>query len=227
MARLHHRRETLPELAEIDQLSTKRKELDDQRVDLQTTVDDLTREQKKADQEVELVKARKLRDDERLNSGAITDPHALEAIQHELGALERRISTLEDAELEVMEQLETAQADLDNVTGELRSLDAKVDELAAARDAAFVDLDSDVATTTAQRATLVGGVPQDLLALYDKVRAQYGGLGAAALVARACQGCRLQLNDADLREIAALADDEVCRCPECSRILVRTAESGI
>jgi uncharacterized protein len=52
-------------------------------------------------------------------------------------------------------------------------------------------------------------------------------VGAAALVQRRCQGCRLELNAADLREITAAAEDEVLRCEECQRILVRTAESGI
>jgi predicted nucleic acid-binding Zn-ribbon protein len=70
-------------------------------------------------------------------------------------------------------------------------------------------------------------VPAELLALYDKVRAQYGGLAAAELRARRCEGCRLEINGADLREIAAMPDDEVLRCPECSRILVRTTESGL
>ncbi|MET1038460.1 MAG: C4-type zinc ribbon domain-containing protein, partial [Aeromicrobium sp.] len=32
---------------------------------------------------------------------------------------------------------------------------------------------------------------------------------------------------ADLRELKAAPEDEVLRCPECSRILVRTAESGL
>ncbi len=59
------------------------------------------------------------------------------------------------------------------------------------------------------------------------MRAQYGGLGAAALRAKKCEGCRLEINGADLRELAALPEDEVLRCPECSRILVRTPESGL
>ena len=69
-------------------------------------------------------------------------------------------------------------------------------------------------------------MPDDLLALYEKLRAQHG-IGAAALRARRCEGCRLEINAADLRDIAGRPADEVVRCPECSRILVRTAESGL
>ena len=59
------------------------------------------------------------------------------------------------------------------------------------------------------------------------MREQKGGVGAAALRARQCGGCRLTLDATILKEIAAKADDEVVRCEECSRILVRTKESGL
>jgi predicted nucleic acid-binding Zn-ribbon protein len=65
------------------------------------------------------------------------------------------------------------------------------------------------------------------VALYEKVRAQHGGVGAAALVRRQCEGCRLQLNSGDVAELAKAPADEVLRCPECNRLLVRTAESGL
>ena len=69
--------------------------------------------------------------------------------------------------------------------------------------------------------------PTDLLALYEKLRARTGGVGAAALRQRRCEGCRLELNSAELRPAARAAADEVLRCEECGRILVRTAESGL
>ncbi|MDN5726748.1 MAG: nucleic acid-binding protein, partial [Propionibacteriales bacterium] len=37
----------------------------------------------------------------------------------------------------------------------------------------------------------------------------------------------LDVNAADLRTYAAAAADEVLRCEECGRILVRTEDSGI
>jgi predicted nucleic acid-binding Zn-ribbon protein len=56
---------------------------------------------------------------------------------------------------------------------------------------------------------------------------QKNGVGAAALRRRECTGCRLSLNPSDLAAIAAAPTDEVVRCEECSRILVRTGESGL
>ncbi|MGJ9411146.1 zinc ribbon domain-containing protein [Aeromicrobium sp. CF4.19] len=155
------------------------------------------------------------------------NPKDLESLQHELVALERRIATLEDEELEVMEQLEEAQTGLRAITSDLDALRTDLGQVEAARDAAISEIDERVAAAEQDRELVVAKVPDDLLALYDKVREQHGGLGAAALRARRCEGCRLELNGADLREIAARGEDEVLRCPECSRILVRTVESGL
>ena len=78
-----------------------------------------------------------------------------------------------------------------------------------------------------ERGLAASGMPEDLMALYDKLRAQKGGVGAAALRRRECGGCRLTLNAADLGVIAKKPTDEVLRCEECNRILVRTGESGL
>ena len=226
LAQLQHRKKTLPEIARITELQARFKELDGQRIEHDTAVSDLTREQKKADLEVEQVKARRTRDEERLSSGAVSNPKDLASLQHELVALERRISTLEDGELEIMERIEEAQARLTNVQGDLDALKAELEEKTQSRDTAIAQIDIQAAEAQAERETTAAVVPSDLVTLYDKLRSQYG-VGAAALRARRCEGCRLEINGADLRELKAAPEDEVLRCPECSRILVRTAESGL
>lgn len=195
--------------------------------DAQIAVDDLTREQKKADQDVEQVKARRTRDQDRMDKGLVTSPKDLERMQQELVSLSRRISELEDTELEVMEQLETAQAERARLTERLAAIDARTTELTVSRDATAGDVTREAGQVTDQRKVVADGVPADLLALYEKVRAQKGGVGAAALRARRCGGCSLELTAADLGTIAKAPLDEVLRCEECNRILVRTSESGI
>lgn len=227
LAQLAHRKSALPEHVQIEELQARSKDLDGTRIEAETEVSDLSREQKKADAEVEQVKARRARDEERLNSGSVSNPKDLESLQREVVALERRIGTLEDDELEVMESLEEAQGRLTTAAADLASVQADLEHAVAARDAAVVVLDEQAADAQADRDRIAADLPDDLIALYDKVRGQYGGLGAAALRARRCEGCRLELNGADLRELTAQAEDEVLRCPECSRILVRTAESGL
>ena len=227
IAQLEHRRRALPEHERIAALTAEAGELSGQHVEAETEVGDLERAQRKFDVEVDQVRQRRVRDEQRMSSGAITNPKDLASLQHELGALDRRISTLEDEELEIMEQLEEAQGRLASITKDVDRVQADLERETAARDAAIADIESDVAVARIARDGLASGLPADLIALYEKVRGQHSGLGAAALRARRCEGCRLEINGADLRELAGKADDEVLRCPECSRILVRTAESGL
>lgn len=227
LAQLIHRKNSLPENTVIADLTAKAAEINNQRVEADTAVSDLTREQKKADGEVEQVRARRVRDEERMNSGQISNAKDLSNMQHEIVALDRRIATLEDEELEVMEALEEAQSKLTAVTAELAEINTALEAATAARDAKVVAIDEEARGVLAEREMIAQKVPDELTVLYDKIRKQYGGMGAAALRARRCEGCRLEINGADLRELVALPDDEVLRCPECSRILVRTLESGV
>jgi uncharacterized protein len=162
-----------------------------------------------------------------MDAGLITNPKDLQRMQHELTSLDRRVSTLEDAELEIMEQLEEAQATHDRLAAQLAETDAQVAELAAARDARWAEIDEQLAAAEAERAPAAAGIPDDLLALYERLRASKNGIGAAELRARQCGGCHITIDAAELAQIKRAPVDEVVRCEECQRILVRTSESGI
>ena len=110
LARLAHRRRTLPEIAEMERLDGLVDRLRDATVRAETEVSDLAREQARFEREIDQVRTRKDRDEQRLSSGAITVAKQLQDLEHEIGTLKRRQSDLEDAELEVMEKAETAQA---------------------------------------------------------------------------------------------------------------------
>jgi predicted nucleic acid-binding Zn-ribbon protein len=224
---LNHQLATIPEAVQLAEHTARRAEVDGAVRDLRIEVDDLTAEQKRADADVEQVKARRARDQGMIDAGSITDPKALQRMLGELESLQRRISDLEDVEIEVMERLETAQTSLTERTAELAKLDREVEALGHTRAHKAGKLDEELASVAAERKTTASGVPADLLALYEKLREQKGGVGAAALLRRECTGCRLTLNPSDLARIAAAPSDDVIRCEECSRILVRTGESGL
>lgn len=224
---LRHQRAALPELAEIAGLRETRLQWSREQVDAQTLVEDLTEEQEKVDADVEAVKARRQRDRDRMDQGLVSNPKDLERMTHELGSLERRIGDLEDQELEVMERLEDAQRTLTGLTERLAAADERLASLAASRDEKAADIDRQLADLEAERGPSAAGLPADLVALYDRLRASKGGVGAAALRARECGGCRLTLDPAELSVIKTAAADEVIRCEQCQRILVRTAESGL
>jgi hypothetical protein len=224
---LRHQAKHPPEGAELRELAATRAEVDGRARDLQVQVDDLVREQRKADADVEQVKARRVRDQQRLDAGTVGNPKDLERLQHELVSLDRRISELEDVELEVMERLEDTQRELDSLRTQLEVIDDRIATLSESRDKRLVKLQEEARQVTSDRSTTVGDMPSDLLALYDRIREQKGGVGAALLRARRCEGCSLELNSGDLATIGKQPSDEVVRCEECGRILVRTGESGL
>ena len=224
---LRHQLASLPEHEQISGLQSTRAALVNQSRDAQILVDDLNREQRKADADVEQVKARRERDRSRMDQGLVTNPKDLERMSHELASLERRISSLEDVEIEVMEKLEEAQGTLDSTATELAATDEALAVATTARDARAAEIHETLAQATVERATAADGLPDDLMGLYDKLRTSKQGVAAAALHARRCSGCQMTFNPSDLAVIAKAPSDEVVRCEECSRILVRTSDSGL
>ncbi|ACY97249.1 MULTISPECIES: zinc ribbon domain-containing protein [Thermomonospora] len=225
--RLAHRRRTLPEKAEIERLQARLAELRDAIVAAETEVGDLDREQKKAEQDVEQVRTRARRDQERLDSGMITSAKELSSLQAEIASLQRRQSDLEEVVLEIMERREEAEAKAAGLRAEREAAERELAEVTKRRDEAWRQIDEESGTTSAARTEVAKEIPEDLLALYEKLRGQFGGVGAAALHRGRCQGCHLALNTVDLNRIRAAAEDEVVRCEECRRILIRTPESGL
>ncbi len=173
------------------------------------------------------MRQRAARDQKRLDSGAVTSPKDLENLQHEIASLAKRQGDLEDVVLEVMERRESAQERVAELTARVEAIQAKVNDAVARRNAATSEIDAEVATATKERELTVGDIPADLLKLYDRIRSKEGGVGAARLYQRRCEGCRLELNITEVNDVRAAAADAVVRCENCGRILVRTPDSGL
>jgi hypothetical protein len=227
LAQLDHKRKNLPEHAELERLGADLAQLRDLLVAARTEDSDTAREQTKAEQDVDQVRQRATRDQQRLDSGMVTSPKDLENLQREIASLAKRQSDLEDVVLEVMERRENAQERGTELAGRVESLEAKTAEAEQRKTAALEGIDAEGFTVAKERETLAGSVPDDLLKLYDKLRAQQGGIGAARLYQKRCEGCRLELNITELNDVRSAPADTVVRCENCRRILVRTADSGL
>ncbi|QEV17844.1 hypothetical protein CP975_10300 [Streptomyces alboniger] len=227
LQQLAHKKNSLPEHAEIESLTKDLTQQRDLLVASTTEESDCAREQTKAEQDVDQVRQRAARDQQRLDSGAVTSPKDLENLQKEIASLARRQADLEDVVLEVMERREAAQERVAELTERVSSIQSRIDDATGRRDAAFEELDGEAAKATKEREIVAGSIPADLLKLYDKLRGQQGGVGAAKLYQRRCEGCRLELNITEVNEVKAASPDTVLRCENCRRILVRTSESGL
>lgn len=226
LAQLAHRRGALPELADIEQLDQQLAALVDDTVRVESEINDLGREQQRLERDVAQVRQRAQRDQERLDAGTITTPRELESLQHEIESLHKRQFALEDQVLELMERREEAEQRLTAVTTEVARLSERRSALVTVRDAAWGQIDAEATVSRSARETIAGEIPADLAGLYEKLRQQLGGVGAAALRGNRCEGCRLELSPSDLSRVRAAAADAVVRCEECGRILVRVDGAG-
>jgi len=226
LGRIEHRRRGLPEHAALARLEARDGELRDSIAALTAQNSDLKREQAKAEADVDQVRARAARDRRMQESGSASAKE-LSGLQSELESLARRQSDLEDVVLDVMERVEAADARTIELTKQRAAAESDRDRVAAALAAERAGLDKDAAFATSQRDLLAAQIPADLITLYEKIRAQYGGIGAAAIRQRRCEGCRLELDISEINAIKAAAPDAVLRHDACGRILVRTAESGL
>ncbi|MFD6133966.1 zinc ribbon domain-containing protein [Isoptericola sp. NPDC060257] len=225
LQQLVHQRRNHPALATIAELDGRIGDLHTSLVDSRTAVADLERELAKAESDVAQVRTRAERDQQKLDSGALSAKDS-QALVSELESLARRQSVLEDAEIEVMERLEAHQGSLAEVESAHAELEAAKAKATAERDEAWAEINATGSKVKAEREATAAGLDAGLLALYDKLRAQLGGVGAAALRGGRCEGCRLDLNPRDLAAAKAAAPEQVVRCEECGRILVRLADDG-
>ncbi|ANQ74296.1 MULTISPECIES: zinc ribbon domain-containing protein [Rhodococcus] len=225
LTRITHRRGALPEQQEVERLEAERISRKDASVAVEIQIDDIDRDIRKLEGEVDAVRQREDRDRTLLQSGSVGAKQLTE-LEHELGSLVRRQGLLEDELLEVMEQREALQADHDHAGAQLSQAEEELIDAKRRRDDAVADLDKAQERCAADRERLVGEFPADFLAVYEKQRS-LGGPGAALLQARRCGACRIEIDRGEISRIAASPADVVVRCPECNAIMVRTKESGL
>ncbi len=223
IAQLEHRRAALPEHARIAEGHKTRAALGEAIVAAATAVADLELDVAKAESDLVPVRERRARDQQRLDGGQVSDGKQLTALIDEIEHLKRRISDLEDIELEVMENLETATAEHARLVTQRGEVENSLRALIAARDEQLAVLDAELAQQRAARDAIAAGLPEDLIALYRRVADRSGGTGVGELQGRRCSGCQLEATQTALASYQAAAADEVLRCEECDRILIRQA----
>lgn len=221
---LAYRAKSLPEIAELTSLGAEAERVRSRLVSENGAVEDKRAELARIESDVKIVETRIQRDVDRLQTSSSTKDVA--GLESELESLRRRLGELEDIEIAVMEDLES----LETVARETReshdSLGAKMTEVQAARDAALETIGAERDQVTADRETMVAGLPDDLVALYERQRSRYGS-GASLLQGGVSSASGVRLMENDLERIRNAPRDEVILCPDSQAILVRTNESGL
>ena len=142
---LRHRRETLPERAQLVELAQRRAAIEASVIEPRTTRDDLAREQKRIEDEIATVEDKVTHVDQQLYGGGVTSPKEAQALQADLESLKRRQSQLEDQVLELMEQIEPLDVELADSEAELAAVTTETAEAEAALAAGEAEVDAELA----------------------------------------------------------------------------------
>jgi len=213
----------LANLPEIEQIKAIHKRLEDAVIELkvvETELEDVSIDLRRSEVDVEAVVDRMKKDEARLNSGAAS-PKELEQTQHELATLAKRKAELEDGELEIMMRFDLVKKRLDELASDEVGLKQLELELNVRLENSKSEINSELESAKASRAALVPQIETSLFDLYEKVRSSANGIGAALLIGNKCDGCHLEINAIERERIKGLDAEEVLRCEECRRILVR------
>jgi uncharacterized protein len=219
LSRMAHRRAHLPEFQRYDEVQAEHRTANDRVAALQLALEDLQAQVARFESEIDAVRQREDRDRSLLQSGT-PDAKQLSDLQHELGTLERRQSSLEDSLLEVMEQREELQINQNRELTTIDSLQAELATVQQTRDEALAEIDTASEDRVERRTQLMAGLDSELAELYERQRSS-AGVGAGLLQGKRCGACRIELDRGELSRISAAADDDVLRCPECRAILLR------
>lgn len=218
---LRHRLVTLPERDALAAQDAALSALGAEQATVQARRDELSRSLKRLEDEVAGVEAKAGEVNATLYGGTVTAPKELEALQHELDGLKRRQRELEDRELELMEEAEPVDAELSSLAERIAEGTAERERRAGALVDAEAAVHAELDEAVTARADAAEPVPAALLATYDALRPQLGGIAVARLVGNTCSGCNLALSAVQADRARRAPADEVVRCEECGRILVR------
>jgi predicted nucleic acid-binding Zn-ribbon protein len=219
--RLRHRRNTLPERAELGSRRTAYDDLERRRAEVTERRDAELREERRLDDEVKNLEAKAKAEDRRMYSGTVSSPRELQAMQADIDQLRRQAREREDEELEVMERREALDAEVAELEANQAALVSEMENLAGAIGKQEAEIDAELAVEEDARAALIPGIPEATLRLYEQVRVGNRGIGAARLVGMNCQACHLALPATEVDRIRHLPPGELARCEHCGAILVR------
>ena len=218
---LQHRRATLPERAALAEQQSALQRTQHALADVRAQLHEIEQAQRRIEDEVATIDAKAAAENKKLNSGSITAPREIQALSDEIDALGRRKRALEDDEIELMEKGEPLGVDVTRLEQEQATTEAEVTRLLGVIAEEEASIDSQLAALQAERASTAEGLPDDLLARYERLRAKLGGVAVARLEGDRCLGCHVSLPAVEVDVIRHADPDAVVTHEDCGRILVR------
>ncbi|MDP2726951.1 MAG: C4-type zinc ribbon domain-containing protein [Dehalococcoidia bacterium] len=158
--------------------------------------------------------------DKKLYSGQVRVPKELLALQQDVEMLKTQRRVVEDAELEIMIEMEEAQRQLQAETQETKKLEKHWAEeqqrLASIKDA----LTEEIEVLRGQRDALARQVDAVSLDAYQRIRENRQGVAVVTVQRGTCSACRITIPAIEMQR--ARTGREMVFCQSCGRILLVT-----
>lgn len=139
------------------------------------------------------------------------------AMLKELENFEKKISEIEDRQLEVMEKLEGAQNSRKAVEEKVKEEETRVKAAIAEKDGAIAELKKRMDVLLGERALIVKGVSGGILSSYERTLKARDGVGVTKILDKLCSGCNQMVPPQLYYQIKS--SDDIYKCPHCSRYL--------
>lgn len=144
------------------------------------------------------------------------------ALTHEVDLCKEAITKLEDEQLELMEQGETAQRQVAVATQTAKKGKQMAEGQTASLDAREQNLKTELAALEANRDELAAAVDENIRARYERLMKHKGQNVVVGVERGVCGGCHMRLSPQVV--VSCRAEQEIIACPNCGRILYYTRD---
>jgi uncharacterized protein len=216
--RLEHRRRELEDGIDVAEARRSTESAEERVGELRLALDSIRREETRLETEISSLDLRIQAEQTRLYDGSVANPRELQSIQAEITNLGARKTRLEDEELDQMERREDLESRVSGLEAELTTARDRQAEVEGSSERELGEVIRSLGELREARDRLTPELDEDLLDLYESLRAQKRGVGAAALRDGVCQGCHETLSPLALDRMKRTQG--IKRCENCRRILV-------
>jgi len=178
-------------------------------------LEELRRQQHSAEWELDDLVNKLAAAEEQLYSGRIKNPKELTSLQHEVEGLKARRDQLEDKALEIMSQVELAEASVTTKSSALKRLEAEWHSQQQQLSAEMERLKAIVSELKQKRELLAANIDPKAVEFYGELKKQKG-TAVAKVEQGTCRGCRISLSTAELQKARG---GSLIQCGSCGRIL--------
>ncbi len=152
-----------------------------------------------------------------LYGGKVHNPKELQDLQNEAAALKRRLTDLEDRQLESMLSSEDAEINVKSAINKMDDINSQIIEQNAQLSAEKTILLNQIDRLEAERKAALAPIQNNDLILYEQLRKMRNGVAVVKVSAKACTACGTTLTAALIQ--STQSPGLLVRCPTCGRIL--------